>query len=98
MIAGLERSCRDLIVDHLDAGQDSVGTRVEIDQLAPGLEGAEVEVSVAVAKLDGRAVTFSVSVTDGTEELGRGLHNRFIVDIARTKERLLAKAAKLAGD
>ena len=34
MIADIEMSCRELIVDHLDDGQDSVGTRVEIDHLA----------------------------------------------------------------
>ena len=51
----IEIACRDLLLPHLDAGEDSVGTRVEIEHLAPTLEGAEVaiEVRVVVGRHDG---------------------------------------------
>ncbi len=38
--------------------------------------------------------SFTVTTRDSGEEVARGAHNRFIVDVAKTKQRLAAKAAK----
>ncbi|MCZ7600290.1 MAG: LysR family transcriptional regulator [Gammaproteobacteria bacterium] len=93
----VEMLCRDLLMKHLDAGERSVGTRVELDHLAPTLPGMEVEIRVRIANVDGRSVTFEAVVTDEVEEVARGRHTRFIVDLTRIGERLASKAAKLRG-
>jgi predicted thioesterase len=95
MIRDIEFTCRELLLPHCEAGEDSVGTRVEIDHLAPGLLGSQVEISVKVIEVKGRSVTFEVFVRDAIEEIGRGRHGRFVVDKAKTAARLAAKAAKL---
>ncbi len=95
MIRDIEFTCRELLMEHSEAGEDSVGTRVDIDHLAPALVGSEVEISVAVTEVKGRSVTFDVSVRDAIEDIGRGRHGRFIVDVAKTAARLEAKAAKM---
>ena len=61
------------------------------------LEGDIVEVKVAVTNIDGRTVSFEAEVKDTLEVVGRGKHNRFIVDINKTFERLNAKHEKLFG-
>ena len=96
LVRDIEVTCRDLLLAHLDAGEDSVGTRVEIDHLAPTLLGMQVELTVRIIELKGRAVTFEVSGRDNLDAICRGKHHRFIVDVKATEQRLAAKRAKAA--
>jgi len=94
LVRDVEMTCRELLLEHLDPGEDSVGTRVEIDHLAPTLLGMTAEIAVTVAEVKGRAVVFDVSATDGVDQIARGRHSRFVVDVKKTEERLAAKAKK----
>ena len=94
LVRDLEIACRNLLLAHLDAGEDSVGTRVEIDHLGATLLGMEVTLLVRVAEVNGRAVTFEVEGRDAVEPIVRGRHARFVVDVAKTVQRLAAKAEK----
>ncbi len=94
LVRDIEMTCRDLLLTHLDPGEDSVGTRVEIDHVGATLLGMWVEITVTVEAVSGRAVTFDVRARDAVEEVARGKHNRFVVDVAKTAERLKGKAAK----
>jgi fluoroacetyl-CoA thioesterase len=96
LISDIEYTCRDLIVQHADPGEDSVGMEVVVKHLAPALAGSTVEIAVHVVAVDGRKVTFDVSARDELDTVSAGTHTRFVVEVARTKERLKAKAAKLA--
>lgn len=94
LIRDIEVTCRELLLEHLDPGEDSVGTRVEVDHLAATLLGMTAMISVRVAELKGRAVTFEVSGTDGVDSICRGRHARFVVSVAESEKRLAAKAQK----
>jgi predicted thioesterase len=96
LVRDIEIACRNLLLQHLDAGEDSVGTRVELDHTAATLMGMQVELTVSIAEVQGRAVTFDVTGRDSIEAICRGRHNRFIVDVKKTESRLAAKA-KQAG-
>ncbi|MEO7010107.1 MAG: LysR family transcriptional regulator [Caldimonas sp.] len=96
LVRDIEIACRNLLLEHLDPGEDSVGTRVEIDHIAATLLGMPVTISVKIAEVKGRAVTFEVEGRDGVEPICRGRHSRFVVDVAKTVARLAAKA-KQAG-
>jgi fluoroacetyl-CoA thioesterase len=92
LVRDIEITCRDLLLQHLDLGEDSVGTRVEVDHLAATLEGMQVELTVSIAEIQGRAVTFEVAGRDSVEAICRGRHSRFVVDVKKTEARLAAKA------
>jgi fluoroacetyl-CoA thioesterase len=94
MVSDVEYACRDYLLQHLDAGEDSVGTRVEIDHLAATPLGLSVTIEAQIAEIDRRKVVFSFTVKDPIEPVGRGKHVRFIVETAKTRERLAAKRAK----
>lgn len=94
MVSDVEYTCRDMLLEHLDEGEDSVGAHVSIDHLAPTPMGLKVTVEVRVTEVDRRKVTWQFSVKDPVEEVGRGKHVRFVVDTAKTRERLAAKRAK----
>ena len=96
LISDIEFTCRDLILQHADPGEDSVGMEVAVKHLAPTLAGSAVEIAVRITAVEGRKVTFEVSAKDELDTVSAGNHTRFVVDVARTKERLKAKAAKLA--
>ena len=96
LVRDIEMTCRELLLEHLDAGEDSVGTRVEIDHIGATLLGMTVTLAVRVAELNGRAGECEVEGRDAIEPIVRGKHSRFVVDVAKTAQRLAAKAAKAA--
>ena len=97
MLYDVEFACRDLLLEHLEPGKDSVGTRVELDHVGATLLGMWAEISVTLSKVEGPAVSFDFTVRDAVEEVARGKHNRFVVGVEKTAQRLKAKAAKAAG-
>jgi len=97
LVRDIEMTCRELLLAHLDTGEDSVGTRVELDHLAATLLGMKVKIEAKVSELKGRAVTFEVSAHDGLDAICRCKHSRFIVDLKQTEQRLAAKARKAQG-
>jgi len=96
LIADIEHACRDLIFEKTPKGVDSVGTRVSIVHSAATLLGMAVEVSVTIRECEGRRVLFDVTASDPLEGICTGQHERFVVDIEKTKTRLVAKAARVA--
>jgi predicted thioesterase len=96
MVRDIEHTCRELLMAHGDEGEDSVGMEIAVKHSAPSLEGMTVEITAAVTAVDGRRVSFDVTVRDELEAVGSSTHTRFVVDVVKTFERLKAKAAKLA--
>lgn len=96
LVRDIEMTCRQLILEHADAGEDSVGTDVSIKHLAPTLLGMTAEIAVTVSAVEGRKLSFTISAKDELDQICTGTHGRFVVDTAKTVERLKAKAAKLA--
>jgi len=96
LVRDIEMTCREGLLQHVDPGEDSVGARVEIDHLAPTLLGMPVKIEAKVAEVKGRLVTFEIVARDSLDEIARGKHVRFVVDVKKTAERLKAKAAKAA--
>lgn len=94
LVRDIEIACRNLLLQHLDAGEDSVGTRVELDHIAATLLGMAVTLTVTIAEVKGRAVTFEIEGRDSVEPICRGRHARFVVDVKTTEARLVAKAQK----
>ena len=95
LVRDIEVACRDLLGRHVDDGEDSVGTRIELDHLAASLMGMRVRLRARIVEVNGRTVVFEIEGSDGVEPICRGRHHRFVVDVAKTKARLAAKASKV---
>src|SRR5262245_11679293 len=96
IISDVEYTCRDFLLGHLDAGEDSVGTRINWEHVGPALLGEEVAVSVKLVNVDGRRVTFEAAVEAGADPVARGTHERFIVDVHKVRERLPKRKSRVA--
>ncbi|MBI3368628.1 MAG: LysR family transcriptional regulator [Burkholderiales bacterium] len=94
LVRDIEVACRELLLAHLDAGEDSVGTRVEIDHIGATLMGMAVRLNIKVLSVEGRTVVFEVNGSDSVEPIVRGKHTRFVVEVAKTAQRLAAKRQK----
>ena len=94
-ISDVEYTCRDFLLEHLDPGEDSVGTKVAWEHVGPALLGEEVTVSVALIQVEGRRMTFQAEVSAGADAVARGTHERFIVDVHKVRERLLKRKARV---
>ena len=94
LLYDIEMTCRDLLLEHIEPGKDSVGTRIELDHVGATLLGMWVEISVTLSEINGGAVCFDFTARDAVEEVARGKHNRFVVGVEKTAQRLKAKLAK----
>jgi fluoroacetyl-CoA thioesterase len=94
LIYDMEVTSRNLLLEHLDASEDSVGTRVEMDHTGATLLGMWVEITATITEVKGRMVSYEFTARDAMENVAKGKHFRFVVDTAQTAERLKAKAAK----
>lgn len=94
LVHDIEHCCRDLILEHLDDGEDSVGTAVSVQHTAATLLDMNVTVTVTIAAVEGRLVRLDAKAEDDLEPIGSGSHTRFVVDRGKTIERLKAKRLK----
>lgn len=96
MVWDVENMCLDFLDEYLTVEESSVGARVEIDHLGPTLIGMWVDVTATITGIEGRRVSFDIDVRDALDVVGKAKHVRFVVDLAKQKERLEAKAVKLS--
>jgi fluoroacetyl-CoA thioesterase len=95
MIMAMENAALNAIREYLEAGESAVGTAVDIRHLAATPVGHTVTAQAEVTGVDGRRIIFRVSARDQSEEIGRGTHERMVVDIGRLDQRLAAKPASM---
>jgi predicted thioesterase len=88
LIALCEEATLVALADQLTAGHTTVGMRVQVDHLAPTHVGSSVAAEATLEKVEGRRLTFTVSVSDHCGLVAAGRVTRVIVET----ERFLDKA------
>lgn len=83
LIWNLEYAALELLQPYLDAGEMSVGVRVEMDHLSPTPPGQTVTCRARVVHADGPVVAFQVEAHDDSDLIARGLHKRRVVSASR---------------
>ncbi len=83
MLLLVEKAAVALLEGRLEEGMTSVGTRLDVEHLAPTPVGGKVSCAVTLIKIEDRKLTFRVLVEDQTGIIGKGTHERFLVDADR---------------
>ena len=96
LLLDIEQHCRDLILQHLDQAEDTVGVRVELDHMGATLLGMAVDMSATVIEVQGRRITLQVEASDSLETVAKATHVRFVIDVAKQAQRIEEKGAKAA--
>ncbi|MGN0595734.1 MAG: thioesterase family protein [Ruminiclostridium sp.] len=91
MIALMEKTAMLSVQEQLDEGQGTVGTRLEIDHVAATPVGAEVWCESELVEIDRKRLVFEVIAYDKAGVIGKGRHERFIVNNERFMEKAKAK-------
>src|SRR5438876_7689755 len=91
MIMVMENAALNAIRAYLDPGESAVGTAIDVRHLAATPVGHVVTAMAEVTAVNGRKIEFTVSARDETEEIGRGTHERSLVDLKRVGEKMKAK-------
>ena len=92
LVRDFEVTCRQFLLGFCDPGEDSVGTGISVSHAGATLLGMNVDITITVKAVDGRKVTFDLLARDGGEEISRGEHGRFVVDVEKLRARVAAKA------
>lgn len=98
MILAMENAALNAIRGHLEAGETAVGTMVNVLHLAATPIGQRVTAEAEVTGVDGRRLTFAVTAHDEVEEIGRGVHERMLVNLHRLEQRLETKKVGMPKD
>ena len=88
LIALSEEACIAVIEGRLAEGATTVGQRVQLDHLQPTPVGERVRAEATLETVQGRRLTFTVSVNDDRGLVAVGRVTRVVVDRARFLDKL----------
>ena len=88
LIALCEEASLAAVHGHLAAGETTVGSRIEIDHLAPTPIGRPISAIAVLESIDGKLLRFAVAAVDGDRDIATGTLHRFVVD----REQFLARS------
>lgn len=91
MIALMERTCRTSVKPYLDEGQETVGTHVNVSHVSATPVGMKVRCESELIGIDRRKLVFKVAAYDQEGLIGEGVHERFIIDVGKFKEKADSK-------
>ncbi|BEU87700.1 thioesterase family protein [Selenomonas sp. TAMA-11512] len=89
MVALMEEAACAAIAEALRAGETSVGISLSIAHLAATPVGRKVQAEAKLLAVEGRKLTYEIVARDASGEIGKGTHERFLVDV----KKFLQKAA-----
>ena len=88
MVALMEEAAAESVKPYIDEGSTTVGTALEIEHVSATPVGVSVRCESELCHVDGRKLVFNVTAYDNAGIIGKGRHERFIVE----KERFMKKA------
>ncbi len=94
MIALMEGCAAKSVVNQLETDETTVGTKIEVEHLAPSPVGMEIRCISLLEAAEGRRLLFSLEVYDAYGLIGRGRHERYIVKSAPFLDKTYARQKK----
>lgn len=94
MVVLMEWTCIQLMAPHMDPGEGSLGTHIDVSHAAATPPGLTVTVDCECIEVSGRKCVFSVRAHDGVDLIGEGRHERFVVAWDKFTTRVADKAVK----
>ena len=80
LVALMEQAACECLDDCMDVGQTSVGTMINIEHSKPSPIGAAITATATIEYVFGRRIEFTVTASDGSDEIGKGKHTRLLVN------------------
>lgn len=93
LVGLMEGAAVEALKGRLDAGQTSVGGRIDVRHLAATPIGMRVRAVAELTEVDGRRLVFQIEAWDEEEPIGQAVHERFIIDEERFIARVESKGS-----
>ncbi len=87
MFAMMEEACFSCVDEYLGE-LTTVGIKLSSTHLAPTPVGMEVRVTATLSEIDRKRLVFDVVAEDELEIIGKGKHERFIIDASKFLSRV----------
>ena len=94
LVALAEKTCWMSVAPALAEGDGTVGTKLELEHTAPTPVGMTVTCESELVAVEGRKLTFKVSLHDEKGPVGGGTHERFVIH----NDKFAAKAEAKNGE
>jgi predicted thioesterase len=91
LVTLMETAALQAVERFMPAGQQTVGTRLEISHTAATPVGMQVRAHAELIKVEGRKLTFNLRAEDAVETIGGGIHERLIISVDRFDQRMQKK-------
>ena len=88
MIALMEKTCLQSVLELLPDGFNTVGTEVNVKHLKATLVSKKVRCSSILQKVEGKKLLFNVEAFDEEGKIGEGTHTRYIINTNSFMEKL----------
>lgn len=88
----MERVSAELINEHLEPGEQSVGISMDLKHSAATPLGMKVRVKTEVAAVEGGKLTFRLEAWDEIEKIGEAQHERCIIKADKFNARIAKKS------
>lgn len=80
MVAFMENTAIRCLEGHLEPGTDTVGIKIDVEHVKATAVNKQVSCEAKVVEVDGRRIRFEVEAWDDGGVIGRGVHDRFVID------------------
>ena len=94
MLALMEKTAFTSVAEYLNEGCGAVGTKVDIGHVASSPVGMKITCDSELIEIEGRKLVFKVEAYDEKGLIGKGTHERFIVENKKFQEKTDNKLAK----
>lgn len=92
MCALMEEAACAAVNKYLETGNGTVGISLNISHERPTALGDTVQATAILTAVNGRKLTFDVSASDSNGIIGKGTHERFIINNEKFMAKLKNKA------
>lgn len=80
LVALMERAACELAAKRMESGQTTVGVYVQTTHEKASALGAQVRIEARLTEQQGRKLSFELVAYEGEAVIGRGRHDRVVVD------------------
>ena len=88
MVALMEKTCLNSVLPYLPEGYGTVGVKVDIVHSKATPVGMKVVCESTLLEVDRRRLVFELAARDEKGEVGKGRHERFVIDTQKFMEKL----------
>ncbi|WP_448871993.1 thioesterase family protein [Desulfobulbus propionicus] len=88
MVALMEKTCLTSVRPYLPEGHGTVGIKIDVSHSRATPVGMRVTCESTLVEIDRRRLVFEVVAHDEKGEIGRGRHERFVIDTGKFMEKL----------